>query len=353
VNFLCRERKKYPTNDIISHTDRHIIILPEKESRQVGGATRTMVVYIDVLFVLNLIVNYFILLAVSRLLNRRDKRPRLFAGASLGALYASLMFFPQLGFLYTAVIKLVLSVTIVAASFKIHSVRNLLKLLAFFYIISMLFGGIIFAVEYFLAPPKLIVQNGIAYMDISPLFLILSGAGCYILLTLFSRMLHRDVHTGDIYTITVEVESASVSLTALLDNGNDLCDAISGSPVIIAEYSRVEPLIPSELRTVFRTGRFAGAALPGAAGFGRRFRVVPYSSVGNAKGLLPAFRPDRLTVDKAGIVSDNVLIAVANRRLSDDGVFSALLNPRLFGAARDGEAASNVKRESYTDPDSE
>lgn len=291
-----------------------------------------MIVYIDVLFVINLIINYFILLAVSQLLKRQDKRIRIFAGAALGAVYGSLMFFPQLSFLYTAILKLALSVTIVAVSFKCHSVKNLLTLLFYFYIISMLFGGIIYAVELFFAPSILYVKNGIAYIDISPLYLILLSAACYIVIKLLSRVLHRNVNTEDKYIIKIVVEGKSVLLTSLLDNGNDLRDAISGSPVVIAEYRRVEPLIPIELRNIFKTGKIADTELLDAVGFSRRFRIVPYGSVGNTGGILPAFRPDKLIVESAGIVTSDVLIALTNKRLSDDGRFTVLLNPGIFEA---------------------
>jgi stage II sporulation protein GA (sporulation sigma-E factor processing peptidase) len=289
-----------------------------------------MVVYIDVLFILNLVINYFILLAVSQLLHRHDKRLRLLAGAALGAIYATLIFFPQLAFLYTVLLKLVFSITIVAVAFKSGSIKNFFKLLAFFYVTSMLFGGVVYAVEYFLAPSTLAVKNGVAYMDISPLFLILTSAGCYVAIKLFSRVFHRDVHTRDIYKIKIETGSNSVNLTALLDNGNDLREVISGLPVIIAEYVKIESLIPKDLRITYKTGRLADMAKLEATGFNKRFYVVPYGSVAETGGVLPAFRPDRITVEGTEIATADVIIAVTGKHLSSDGQFSALLNPALF-----------------------
>lgn len=288
------------------------------------------VVYIDVLFILNLIINYFILLAVSQILHRKDKRLRLLLGSALGALYASLMFFPEIAFLYTAGLKLVLSMTIVAISFKRLNIRSFFKLLICFYITSMLFGGIIFAIQFFAAPPGLDVRNGVAYMNMSPLLLILSGAGCYIVIKLLSRYLHRDVHTTDIYTLEIAVDGFKVMMPALLDNGNDLCDAISGYPVIIAEYRYVEMLIPQQLRAVFRSGKVPDNADFEMSGWRKRMRFIPYGSVGNAGGILMAFRPDKLTVASTDIDTSNVLVAVTNNRLSSDGLFNALLNPHLM-----------------------
>ena len=51
------------------------------------------VVYIDALFLLNLIVNYLLLLAAAKLAGEPLRRLRLAAGAALGGLYAAAIFF--------------------------------------------------------------------------------------------------------------------------------------------------------------------------------------------------------------------------------------------------------------------
>lgn len=294
-----------------------------------------MTVYIDVLFIINLVVNYFILLAVSSLLHRQDKRLRILLGAIFGAFYSVFMFFPQVQFLYSAVLKLLASIAIVLISYRGRSIKMYIKLLLYFFLISMLFGGVMYAVQYFAAPPMLSVRNGVAYMSISPLFLIITSAVCYALIHLISRFFHRDVHTNDIYEIEIAVGGVIAKMHALLDNGNDLYDTLSGTPVIIVEYSKIEKLIPEPLRISFKTGKMADADVLESTGFSKRFRVIPYGSVGSIGGILPAFRPDTLFIKNSGKTYSDVLTGVTNRRLSDDGKFYALLNPRLFGENSD------------------
>lgn len=57
-----------------------------------GGGAALTVVYIDALFLLNLIVNYLLLLAAARLAGEPLRRLRLAAGAALGGLYAAAIF---------------------------------------------------------------------------------------------------------------------------------------------------------------------------------------------------------------------------------------------------------------------
>ena len=290
------------------------------------------VVYIDVLFAVNLIINYFILRAASGFLHRQDKRLRLLLGAGLGAIYSIFIFFPQVSFLYSALFKAVISVLIVAVSFKFVTLRNLLKLVIVFYVISFIFGGAVFAIYLFVTPPGLVMRNGVVYIDISPVVLILSAAGCYILITLVSRVRRRSGRTEPICEIGIEADGRNVQLRALMDTGNNLTDAITGAPVIVTEYGSVENIIPHELCATFKKGTITDPGLITRSAWAGRFRMIPYGSVGAAGGLLPAFKPDRLTMaTKKGVtVAAGVLVAVSSRRLSSDGSYSALIGPMVF-----------------------
>lgn len=294
------------------------------------------VVYIDVLFAVNLILNYFILLAESNILHRRDRRWRLFSGACLGAVYSLFIFYPQMKFLYTALIKIVFSVSIVLVSFRFSTVKNLLRLVVVFYIINALFGGILFALWYFIAPAGMVMRNGVAYFDISPITLILAGGACYVVITLFSSLLHRNSAVAEVLKTEIRVGRKSVQTEALLDTGNDLYDGISGLPVVIAEYGAVERLIPFPLRDFFKGDGFEGTALPkfDAAGpeWAGRLRVVPFDSLGRSGGLLPAFKPDGLTAQVEGraVKTENVLVAVSRKKLSHDGTFHLIFNPHIL-----------------------
>ena len=64
------------------------------------------VVYIDSLFLLNLIVDYLLLLGAARLSGAVLHRPRLALGAVLGAAYACAVFLPGLGFLTHPAVEL-------------------------------------------------------------------------------------------------------------------------------------------------------------------------------------------------------------------------------------------------------
>ena len=81
--------------------------------------------------------------------------------------------------------------------------------------------------------------------------------------------------------ITVSNRGRQVSIDAIIDTGNLLCEPFSGLPVIVAEMDALESVLPEGLEN-----------FPEQPASG--IRVIPYCGVGG-EGIMPAFRPEKLT----------------------------------------------------------
>ncbi|HOB41806.1 MAG TPA: sigma-E processing peptidase SpoIIGA [Bacillota bacterium] len=149
---------------------------------------------------------------------------------------------------------------------------------------------------------------------------------------------HRGMREGLFYVpISIRFDRYSVSLTALIDTGNLLRDPISGVPAIIVEYSAIEPILPHTIKAMLEIsdGDFAAAAAAIAESpWSTRFRAVPYSSVGQTRGLMVGFRPSEVRVidGKKEISTDRAIICVHNASLCSNGKYRALLNPEILTA---------------------
>ena len=55
-------------------------------------------IYVDVLVCTNIFINYFILLAISRLYSLNLNRPRIIVGAVLGGIFSLLILLPEINF---------------------------------------------------------------------------------------------------------------------------------------------------------------------------------------------------------------------------------------------------------------
>ena len=279
------------------------------------------VVYIDALFLLNLIVNYLLLLAAAKRAGEPLRRLRLAAGAALGGLYAAAIFFPGMGFLTHPLCKLGAAVLMLLTGFG--GSRRLLRVTLVFFGLSCAFGGGIFAIG-LLGGRGLTLRNGVLYSVMDLRILLLSAAVCYAVLTLVFRRTARHGRREVLPAVLI-LEGRRVAVNALVDTGNTLTDPVTGRPVMVAEGSRLSPLLPGERVLDEKALRDPVGTLErlSRGGRGRRFRLLPYQAVGVECGMLLALRLDDARVgaeDYGGI-----LVALSPNPVSDGGGYSALI----------------------------
>ena len=103
------------------------------------------VVYIDLLFLLNLIANYLLLLAAGRMAGAALARWRIGLGAGLGALYAALVFLPGLAWLARWPCKLAAGVLMTLTAYG--GERRLLRVTVLFFGASAALAGAVLGLE--------------------------------------------------------------------------------------------------------------------------------------------------------------------------------------------------------------
>ena len=285
-----------------------------------------MVVYVDILFFLNLFVNTFLLRAAGQFCGVKGRLWREFFGAALGAAFSLMIFLPNIPFFFNILIKLALSAILILTAYGFKNKKRFLRLWGSFFTATFLFAGFMMALWFCLRPPGMAVNNGVVYFSISPLILIISTLLCYLLITLVRRIFRVGAVKNDTYTLEITLGGCSVVMTALLDTGHSLVDILSGAPVIIADYNAVEPLLPALSRPAF-----TNVAYEPPEDLKDRYRLIPYSVIGGA-GLLPAFRPDFVRIVKKDGTQTfrNVCVAVHKQPLS--GRFSALFGSELLNS---------------------
>lgn len=146
------------------------------------------VIYLDVLICINLLINYFILLAMSKFLHLRSKRIRLIIASLLGAIYSIIILFPKMLFISSAIIKILMSISIVGAAFGFNF-KKIIRNSFIFYIINFIFGGFIFCLWYFCNATGAVMKNGMLYLNISPIFLAFSTILAYIIIRITERLI--------------------------------------------------------------------------------------------------------------------------------------------------------------------
>ena len=240
----------------------------------------------------------------------------------MGAAYAAAVFFPGMGFLLHPLCKLAAAVLALLAGYG--GSRRLLRVSLCFFTAAAAFGGGIFALE-LLGGRGLTLHNGVFYSAMDLRVILLSAAGCYVLITLvFHRAGRHSAAAAELAPVLLTLEGRKAALTALVDTGNTLTDPVDGRPVMVAEGERLSRLFPQGLAPDAQALRDPAQTMQRLAEHGwRRCRLLPYQAVGVECGLLLCVRVDGARV--GGQDYGKLLVALSPNRLSDGGGYSALI----------------------------
>ena len=289
-------------------------------------------VYVDILVLTNFIADYFLLLLTAFLSAIEVKRWRIFLGAGAASLSSLLIFAPEMNLVLEISVKLAISLVIVVITFGFLNLKRYIKAAVVFYAANVILAGGAMLVWSIFAPRGLIVRNGAVFYNISPIVLIATCAAVYIISVVVSKIISRRQSRGREYSVVLEFEGKKAQVRGIVDSGNMLRDAISGSPVIVCDFDKISCLLNSELSEIMKKQNFELGFYSAitASRYKNRFRVIPFESVGGS-GVMAALVMDRAVITCGGETREvqDVIVAVTHKKIAG-GEFDVLLNPELI-----------------------
>lgn len=250
-----------------------------------------MDIYLDVVWLLNFLIDFLLLMGANRLCGYPAGGKRAALGAALGGVYGAACLLPGFSFLGNIIWRI--------------AFLGLMGAIAYGLSISALRRGIIFT---FLS----MALGGIALgIGTGGFWGVAASAG---VLFLLCGLGFRD-KIGRVRYVPVELNYCGKSwkLTALQDTGNTLRDPVTGAQVLVVESQvaqSITGLTPEQLSAPVESI----GAIPG-------LRLIPYHSVGQSGGLLLALRLPKV---KIGSWEGSRLVAFAPNGLCADGTYQAL-----------------------------
>ncbi len=296
------------------------------------GARLLETVYVDILVLTNFIADYFLLLLTAFLAAVEVKRWRLFLGAGAASFSSLLIFAPEMSLVLEILVKLAISLVIVVITFGFSNLKRYIKAAVVFYAANVILAGGAMLVWSIFAPRGLIVRNGAVFYNISPIVLIATCAAVYIISIIVSKIISRRQSRGREYSVVLEFEGKKARVRGIVDSGNMLRDAISGSPVIVCDFDKISCLLNSELCEIMKKQNFELGFYSAitTSRYKNRFRVIPFESVGGS-GVMAALVMDRAVITCGGETCEvpDVIMAVTHKKIAG-GEFDVLLNPELI-----------------------
>ena len=266
-----------------------------------------MIVYADLLFALNTLLNFLLLSGAGRFAAREACFGRRLLSAALGGAYAlACTRFPILALLP---MQLVTALCMLILCFGWG--RQLSRLSLWFFLLSAAYAGVVLLLSRLFRTGVYLIGGSVVY-PVRFGTLVLTAGACYALTAALLERLGRSAGTDALVPATICVRGVRLRVTALRDTGNALRDPITGRPAFVLRQQTAEKLLPEfhgiDLRDPGAAFKTLSETLPGA-------RLIPYKSV-DTTGLLPAVRSDWVLVGARRY--DGAYLAIAPSRGNEE-----------------------------------
>jgi len=290
-----------------------------------------LTIYIDVVLIENLIMNYIILLATGIILKIKIKHLRLITASLIGAIYTILTYVITIQIYSNFFLKFILSMMIIYVAYNPPNVKKMWKYLLVFYLTSFVFGGAAFALIYIVKPQDILMKNGL-FLGTYPLKnVVLAGIVGFISVTTTFKIVKNKITKKDIYKeIKIEMNGKQIHLNAMLDTGNMLKDPITGNPVIVVEKIILYEILPKEL--LDNLEKILGGDLKNISEkvkdkYIKKLKFIPFSSLGRQNGMLVGIKPDFVEIveEQKTQKRNDIIIGIYEKSLTKDGRYRALM----------------------------
>ncbi len=261
-------------------------------------------IYIDSIFLLNLVMDLYLLTLTSKVLGKTATYARIFAGSVTGALgYCIVLCLPGISYMLKVLLGMLpIGALMIKIACRTKGVKELFRAEGYLFTFSFLIGGFI-----------IFLKGKIPLLKGREDFLtVIAGVGfagfviCQKVINTWQK--RKQEHFCQVF---IQGDSGQVELTALIDTGNGLIDPVSKRPVAILEENAWK-----NLKMWMKP---------------EKFKIIPYHSIGKEKGMLEGYEIDVLEVksDTGEKRFDKVIIAIFKGKISGKGSYQMILPPEL------------------------
>lgn len=290
-----------------------------------------MTIYIDIVLIENLIMNFIILLATGLILKEKIKKVRLLLSSLLGAIYSVISYMSILEIYTSMILKIILSIVMIYIAFNPQNMKKMWKDILLFYLTSFVFGGAAFALIYVVKPQKILMRNGL-FLGTYPLKTIILGAivAFIIIMLAFTVVKSKMTKKDMLCKIKIKLNGKSIETIAMIDTGNLLKEPITNTPVVVVEHTLLYECIPKEILSHLDEllgGDFSQIPEEIKEKYVAKLKFIPFSSLGKQNGMLIGIRAEEIEIEneEKNVSHNNIIIGIYNKSLTKRGEYRALL----------------------------
>ena len=294
-----------------------------------------MTIYIDVIILENLIMNYIILYATGIIVKAKINYIRIFFASLIGAIYAATEYCSNITIYSNVILKLILSIIIIYIAFYPQNIKKMCKQLLIFYVTTFTFGGVATYLIYVLKPQNIIIKNGI-YVGNYILKVIFLAAilGSVIIIVSF-KIIKNKINKNDMFCkIKLKLNGKEIVLNTMVDTGNMLKEPISGLPVIVVEHTKLYNVIPKEILNNIEAilgGDFNKIPENIKKEYMSKLKLIPFASLGKQNGMLLGIKAEKIEIlEEPTNRKKEAIVGIYNKSLTKRGEYDALMGIELY-----------------------
>ena len=296
---------------------------------------RVYVIYVDVLFVINFVMDCLILMLVGRIFGHTATWLRIVTASALGALWVCVISvytrFP--GVIETILSYAVISSLMLVIAFKVKKPLSLFKHQIALYLCTFLWGGAFNAIYYhtnlgyylnkiirgdYNKPSKV---KDILFIGV--LAFIIAAVLLYIIVKMRKK-------STEIFDMDVEMDQKTITVKGFKDTGNRLTEPMSKKCVSLEAF---KPLLTEDMEKFIQ--EFLNTETINydylTEEFTWRVKLIPYRSVGKDQGYMLGFIVDRLLIHGEGSKEiEKPILGIIGQKIKGLGTCQMIIHPEMI-----------------------
>jgi len=305
-----------------------------------------MTIYLDLILLENVVMNYIIILATGMVCRVNIKYFRILLSGLLGAVYAIITYVVNIEIYTNQITKFLVSICMVYIAFNSTNIKTMLKQLIIFYLTSFCFGGAAYYLLYNLSPNLIKTING-ALVGTYPIKIaVLGGILGFFILNISFKIIKSKLTKKDIlYDIEIFYKENKSNIKVILDTGNLLTDPLTKTPVLIVEAQRLKSIIPEKVLNNMEDVIYNSGVEEIDEEIKIRCSIIPFSSIGKNNGIIVGFRPDYIKIytNEGEEIRRKVIVGIYNNKIVKNGIYSGLIGLNLLSEGEKYEYNSITK----------
>ena len=252
-------------------------------------------VYVELLVIEDLILNYVVLLGTGILLNRITKFKKIFLSSVLGTIPLIFLFINISPF-YMIVISILFSIVMSITAFKYKDLIYTIKNIIYMFLISIFLAGSVYLINtHFLYKIKSSTFNIFILIVLAPIITYI-----YIKSTIKAANNYSNYYLVDIYL----KDKSKITINTYLDTGNKLHDPYTLKPIILISNNLINTKNQNKI-------------------------LVPYNTIDN-HGLLECIKPEKIYIKGIGYRKKLLIGLIDEIGIEDaDGILNKSLLERI------------------------